>query len=73
MDRVTCKTCPYYDADVQVLLYDPAITYISPRTATGGCRLEPHTTPHKTPDEWCSHHPRMSEWVGQPGMYLKGD
>ncbi len=69
MTRPKCKTCPYYDADVKVPVYDPPSSGVAyfpsspPRTASGGCRLQPHTTPHKTPDEWCGQHPQFDIWI----------
>lgn len=54
-ERPTCKTCPYYDAIIE--MGAPAIKKI------GGCRWDPNLIPHKRTDEWCGQHPDFPEYI----------
>lgn len=60
MDKPTCKTCAFYDADHGVEVYSlshPSSHFPQPPVIKkGACKFYPHTTPHKTPDDFCGHH-----------------
>ena len=66
MERPTCKTCPYYDAEAMTLHYPPnrgnPMIMIAPKNVQGICKLTPLGT-HKTPEDWCGEHPDFPAYI----------
>lgn len=78
MERPTCKTCAYYDAEAKTTVYMPGAGGYSlpggPLTIEkkGACKRHWGAPSHKLPDDWCGDHHDFPAYIaslkqdGQP-------